>query len=226
MFKFAIAAVVGGACVAGLGAATGVVGAPHETQRGFPVHTIDSAPAASQGYLEWVNGIAGFVPHLSGVMAESPALAKSYWQLQMNLQELGSLSPAEDNIVQASIAFENECQYCVAGHTLAGQMYFEATPKEIAALRSDGNLPSAKQNALKQFALAVYSSKGRVSESELKAFYRAGYSRQQALEVVANIAAKVMTNYTNQIAMTPIDEPLKPLADGLPFQEDRELVTR
>jgi len=60
--------------------------------------------------------------------------------------------------------------------------------------------------------------------SQLQSFLDAGYTRAQALDVVACIAAKVMSNYVNQIALTPIDEAFAPLAEGLPYREERNLL--
>ena len=40
-------------------------------------------------------------------------------------------------------------------------------------------------------------------------------------DVVANIAAKVMSNYANQIALTPLDDAFSGLADDLPYREGR-----
>ena len=44
-----------------------------------------------------------------------------------------------------------------------------------------------------------------MSEAELSAFLDAGYTGAQALEVVLGLAVKVMSNYTNSIAGTPLD---------------------
>lgn len=164
------------------------------------------------------------IPNVAAIMAESPALLNSYWQLQQNLQRQGTLTPPEDNIVQMAIAYENKCQYCVAGHTFAGKVFFKSPAEQLEALRSNKALPTAKEDALRVFALAVYEKQGRVSAEEMDAFLEAGYTRAQALEVVGGIAAKVMTNFTNQLALTPTDEAFKELQEGLPFAEDRKAV--
>ncbi len=200
--------------------------APLETQRGYSIHSIDSAPEPTKEVLQWYVENFQFVPHLAGVMADAPALSRSYWQLQQNLTSMGSLTPPENNIVQLAVAVENECQYCVAGHTLAGKMYFQSSEEQLQALRMNAKLSEPKFNALRDFALQVMDSRGRVTAAQLKSFMDAGYTRQQSLDVVANVAAKVMSNYTNQIAETPIDDPMKPLAEGLPFKEDRKSVAR
>ncbi len=195
-----------------------------KTERGFAIHTMKSAPAATMPALNFGMANFGFIGNLTGVMAESPALLNSYYLLQLNLQRIGSLSPPEDNIVQMSIAMENKCQYCVAGHTLAGKVFFKSPAAQLEAIRAQAKLPEAKFNALRDFALQVYESKGRVTDAQFKRFLAAGYNRAQALDVVANVAAKVMSNYANQMARTPLDKQIKPMAKGLPFAEDRKTV--
>lgn len=195
--------------------------APFKTERGFAIHNAKSAPEASLPAIDWGVANFGFVSNLTGMMAESPALLNSYWALQINLQRIGSLSPPEDNIVQMAIAMENKCQYCAAGHTLAGKVFFKSPAAQLEALRRESKLPTAKFNALRSFALNVYNSKGRVTNAQFKAFLAAGYSRRQALDVVANVAAKVMSNYANQIARIPVDKQIEPFTKGLPFAEKR-----
>jgi|GEM_PF-501397 len=194
------------------------------TERGFVIHTLKSAPPTVAEEMKFYVDTFQFVPNLAGVMAESPALLKSYFALQSNLQAIGSLSPPEDNIVQMSIAVENRCQYCTAGHTMAGKVFFKSPDEQLEALRQKADLPEPKLNALRDFALQVYESQGRVTDGQLASFLQAGYTRQQALDVVANVSAKVMSNFANQLARTPLDDQLKPMAAGLPFVEDRKVV--
>jgi alkylhydroperoxidase family enzyme len=53
---------------------------------------------------------------------------------------------------------------------------------------------------------------GNVSKDDLSAFFDAGYGHRQALEVIMTLSQKVMSNYINHIAETPIDEPFKKFA--------------
>lgn len=64
-------------------------------------------------------------------------------------------------------------------------------------------------------------NQGRMATSHLETFLDAGYTRAHALDVVACISVKVMTNYANQIALTPLDEAFAPLAEYLPYKEER-----
>ena len=192
------------------------------TERDFPMHSTASAAEDSLPALEWYKDSFSMVPNLAGVLAESPALLLSYWQLQQNLFAHSTLSRQEINIVQATVAHANTCQYCVAGHTAFGKMeFFNNTDEQLNAVRNEDAFEDPKLNALRDFTLLVLEKQGRISDGQLTAFLHAGYTRAQALDVVANIAAKVMSNYANQIALTPIDEAFSAFANGLPYREER-----
>ncbi|MFQ6553525.1 carboxymuconolactone decarboxylase family protein [Aestuariibius insulae] len=199
---------------------------PDATERDFPIHTAASAPEGSQEPLAWYLDTFGMVPNLAAVLAESPALLTSYWQTQNNLLADAALTRQEINIVQTSVAHANACQYCVAGHTALRKMeIFDNTDEQLVAVRQDKPFDDPKLDALRDFALLVLRNQGRMASSQLQAFLEAGYSRRAALDVVACIAAKVMTNYANQIALTPVDDAFAPFASDLPYREDRTVRT-
>ncbi|WP_256936082.1 carboxymuconolactone decarboxylase family protein [Caballeronia sordidicola] len=78
-------------------------------------------------------------------------------------------------------------------------------PAVIEALRAGVPLPNAKLEALHRFTTLVVRDRGFVPEVDIVAFLAAGYTRQNVLEVVLGVAAKVMSNYTNHLAHTPLD---------------------
>lgn len=185
------------------------------TPGGFQQH--ETPPAGLESVWEFYSTNFGFVPNLAKVMAGSPALLKSYVDTQNNLKANAKLSQAEINVVQMAIAVENKCEYCTAGHTMAGQAFFKTPMEVMQAVRSRKVVNDPKMNALRNFAIRVYMSRGEVRQEDMEKFLKAGYTRDQALDVVACVSAKVMSNYTNSLAKTPLDEPLKPLAQGLSF---------
>lgn len=197
----------------------------HETEREFPIHSANSAPEATRETLQWYHDTYGMVPGVVNVMATSPALLLSYWQTQLNLMEHSGFTPAEINIVQTTVAHENECQYCVSAHTaFGGQAPFNNTDEQFDAIRTGVDFEDERHGVLRDFTVLVLSNKGRMSTAQLNEFLDAGYTREQAFDVVACIAAKVMTNYMNQIALVPVDEAFSSFADGLPYHEERTAV--
>ncbi|MDY0208519.1 MAG: carboxymuconolactone decarboxylase family protein, partial [Pseudomonas sp.] len=60
--------------------------------------------------------------------------------------------------------------------------------------------------------LAVVRGRGHVDETVLSEFLEADFTQRQVLEVVLGTAQKVMSNYTNHLANTPIDKPFQTFA--------------
>ena len=171
----------------------------------FPIHTVDSAPDASKPLLEKSLAAFGRVPGLHATMAESPALLEGYQILHKLFAESTSFNGDELTVVWQTINVEHACHYCVPAHTgIAKMMGVDDAISE--ALRNETPLPNARLEALRTFTLQMVRSRGNATEAEVQAFLDAGFTKQQILEVVLGIAQKVMSNYTNHLAETPVDE--------------------
>jgi len=55
------------------------------------------------------------------------------------------------------------------------------------------------------FTRTLIANRGKASEAELQVFFNAGYSDVQVLEVILGLSIKLISNYTNSIAGTPLD---------------------
>lgn len=186
-----------------------------QTIRGFDLEAIENPSAEVQEVYDWYMKNFQFIPNLGKLLSGSEATLLSYMHMQWHLDKKGSLTPEENNIVQLTVAVENECKYCTAGHTLAGKVLFGSADEDLKALREKTTLSSEKFNALHEFAKAVYHAKGRVSDKVLEDFRNAGYNNAQALDTITNIGAKVISNLANQLAMNEVDEQFAVFAEGL-----------
>lgn len=173
----------------------------------FTAHTIETAPEAAKPIFEGVKAAFGFVPNLQSYMAESPELLAGYTAL-WDLFGKTTLSSHEQQVVYMTANFENECHYCMAGHTTLARMQ-KMEEGVIAALRNGGELPDARLEALHRFATLVVRQRGWVAESDVDAFIAAGFTKRNVLEVILGVATKVMSNYTNHITHTPLDAFMK-----------------
>jgi len=63
-----------------------------------------------------------------------------------------------------------------------------------------------KLEALRQFSQVINISRGNPRPNDLKAFFAAGYEESHILEIILGTALKVMSNYTNHVAETPVDD--------------------
>lgn len=176
----------------------------------FTLHDKDSAPEKSKPLLENSQKAFGMIPALHAVMAEAPGILEGYQKLH-ELALDSSFDNDETTVVWQTINVEHACHYCVPAHTgIAKSM--NVSDDIINALRDETSLPNDKLEALRTFTLAVTRKRGEVSSEDLNAFYEAGYERRHVLEVILILSQKVMSNYVNHIAETPVDEPFKKFA--------------
>ncbi len=176
----------------------------------FTIHTVDTAPEDSKAMLEGAKKQMGMVPNLFGVLAESPSTLQAYQQLHQAFLDT-SFNPEELTVVWQTINVEHECGYCVPAHTgIAHSM--KVDPALTEALRNKAAMPTVKLQALQDATLSIVRNRGNISEAELAAFYAAGYGQQQVLEIILGLSQKVISNYTNHVAKTPVDDVFKKFA--------------
>lgn len=176
----------------------------------FTLHDKDSAPENAKPLLENSQKAFGMIPGLHAVMADAPPVLDGYQKLH-ELVLNTSFDNDETTVVWQTINVEHACHYCVPAHTgIAKSM--KVSDDIINALREETPLPSDKLEALRTFTLAVVRKRGEVNSEDLNAFYEAGYERSHVLEVILVLSQKVMSNYINHIAETPVDEPFQKFA--------------
>jgi alkylhydroperoxidase family enzyme len=178
------------------------------TGENLRIHTIETAPDASKPLLEKSKKSYGYVPNLHGALAEAPGLLDAYQTMHQLFLD-SSFDKDELTVVWQTINVEHECHYCVPAHTAIAKA-MKVDDSIIAALRNKTTLPSPKLEALRNMTLALVRNRGVVSQEEITAFYEAGFNQRQLLEIILGLSQKVISNYTNHIAETTLDDAFKP----------------
>lgn len=169
----------------------------------FPVHASDTAPEASKPTLDAVQKAYGFVPNLFRVMAEAPVAGEAY-KTVMGIFEKSSLSATEQQTVLLSVSFTNQCDYCMAAHTVIAGM--KNVPADVVeALRNGATLPDARLQALAVLTREIVETRGFPGDAAKEAFFAAGYGAREYLEVIVGVSVKTLSNYINHAADTPLD---------------------
>jgi alkylhydroperoxidase family enzyme len=109
------------------------------------------------------------------------------------------------------MATRDGCHVCVAMHT-ARLRQLDTPAALIQALRDDKPLPDERLQTVRDFTHTVLDTAGAVPGAALTAFLTAGFTRQQALEVVLGIGTHTMSTLANRLTHAPLDEPLAPFA--------------
>lgn len=170
----------------------------------FTSHTLESAPELSKPFIEKSIHENGRLPGLHAIMAEAPGLLEGYQTIH-KLFTASSFNAEELTVIWQTINVEHECIYCVPAHTGIAHM-MKVDPVLIEALRNKEAMTTPKLQVLHDTTLALTRNRGNLSQEEMSTFFNAGYTQRQMLEIVLGLAQKVMSNYTNRIAETPVDK--------------------
>ncbi|MFD2542690.1 carboxymuconolactone decarboxylase family protein [Lacinutrix gracilariae] len=174
------------------------------------IQNLETAPEESKPLLEKSLKGFGMIPGLHGVLSTSPQIFEAYQTLH-ELFTQTSFNAEELTVVWQAINVEHACHYCVPAHTgIAKMMQVEDTITE--ALRNETPLENPKLEALRTMTLTIVKNRGNVTQEDLDTFYAAGYGEQQVLEIILGLSQKVISNYTNHIANTPVDAPFQKFA--------------
>lgn len=170
----------------------------------FTIHTIETASEAGKPLLEASFKATGRIPGLHGTMADAPPLLAAY-QVAHQQFLATSLTDEEKTVVWQAVNVEQNCHYCVPAHTGIAKM-MKVDDAITEALRNETPLPTAKLEALRDFTLLVVRNRGFVDDADTQAFLDAGFEPHNILEVILGVSQKVMSNYTNHFAGTPVDK--------------------
>ncbi|MCP4595580.1 carboxymuconolactone decarboxylase family protein [Neptuniibacter sp.] len=176
----------------------------------FELHTMESAPEETKPLFENSLKNFGMIPNLHAVLGEDPAVLEAYQLLHKLFQET-DFNAAELTVVWQTINVEHECGYCVPAHSLIANM-MQVDPAVDTALRNKTALPTEKLQVLHETTLSIVQNRGHLTEQELERFYAAGYEPKHILGILLGLSQKVMSNYTNHIAKTPLDESFQKFA--------------
>ncbi|MBV9446901.1 MAG: carboxymuconolactone decarboxylase family protein [Streptosporangiaceae bacterium] len=196
----------------------------------FPSHTIESAPPAARRTMAATRDHWGYLPSAVGKLATSPHTLDGFMKLN-GIFESCTLDALAREVLVMTVATRNGCHVCVAIHTQR-LTAMEASPSLIAALRDSAPLADPRLEAVRVFTLRVLDTTGDVGEptprpeaqansaprpeaqanSALRAFLAAGFTPQNALEVVLGIGTYTLSTLANRLVGAALDEPLAPFA--------------
>jgi len=168
--------------------------------------SIDTAEPAAKAVLEKALAALGFIPNMYAGMVNSPGLLDTYLHGYALFRSESGFSPQEQEVVFLTISHENACTYCVAAHSTLADMKMGVPAEVTDAIRDGGEIPDAKLAALSRFTRTMVQSRGNPVDGDMRAFTDAGYSERHALEVILAIAVKTISNYSNHLFHTEVDE--------------------
>ncbi len=179
------------------------------TQSRFAPQTVESAPAAARPLLRASAAQFGFLPSPVARAAQSPALLK-HLLAGFGAFEHSSLSALEREVVAFTVAFEIECHYCMSMHSALMARAAHVPEGFVASLRAGTALADARSEALRQFVREIVVERGRASEERWRALDAAGFTEEQALDVLLGVGVYLLSTLTNVVTGAELDAPFEP----------------
>jgi len=164
------------------------------------------ADSPARDAMERGHKAAGLLPNMYRAMAQAPALLDTYLTGYERFRNESGFTPAEQEIVFLTISAENGCEYCVAAHSFIADTYSNVPTEMTNAIRDGESIYDARLNALHRFTQHLLAGRGRPTRVAVQDFVAAGYVESQILYLVLAIAVKTMSNYTNHMFETPLDD--------------------
>ena len=166
----------------------------------------DAATGIAKEILDGTKAKLGFVPNMYRAMANSGGYLSTYVHGYNAFRQESGFTPVEQELIFLVISRENGCDYCVAAHSMIADKVSKLDPETLAAVRLGNSIPDEKLRSLAVFTSHVFSTRGMISNAEAASFLAAGYEKKQIMEIVLAIAVKTLSNYSNHIHHSEVDD--------------------
>ena len=163
------------------------------------------ADTATAQTLAGVRAKFGLVPNMMATMAHAPAALDGYLRFAGALAG-GRFSAKRREAIALTVAQANRCGYCLSAHSALGDLAGLARDEQAEARVATARDP--QEAALLKLAESIVRTQGHPEADVLRDVRAQGFGDADVLEVIANVALNIYTNYVNHIADTEIDFPV------------------
>lgn len=172
----------------------------------FTVPTRDTVSEGNQALFDALQGKLGFVPNLYATFALSRNALGTYLALQ---SAKSSINAKAREVINLVVSQYNECRYCLAAHTALGKMN-GLTDAQILEIRAGTASFDAKLDPLARLTRALVAKRGHVDGGAIDAFFAAGWTRENLIDVIMTVGDKIISNYLHAATDIPVDFPDAP----------------
>ncbi len=170
----------------------------------FSIPSKAQASVENQKTFDNMEKSLGFVPNIYAYMSHSETALKDYLQLS---NRKTSLSIKELEVVNLVTSQINGCQYCLGAHTMIAKNN-GFTDEQIVETRKGTASYDERLDVLAKFTQEAVANRGQVSEAQKEAFFGAGFTQENLVDVVVLIGDRTITNLLHNLADFAIDFPL------------------
>jgi AhpD family alkylhydroperoxidase len=172
----------------------------------FTVPTFEQVSPTNQAMFENLKKGLGMVPNLYATLAHSENALASYLTLQNAKTSINGKAREVVNLVVSQV---NNCEYCLAAHTVIGGMV-GFTTAQVLEIRGGTASFDAKLDALAKLTKSIAINRGHADSAVVEAFFAAGWNEENLVDTIVTIGDKTVTNYLHGVTKVPVDFPAAP----------------
>ena len=172
--------------------------------KGFRILERNEVTAENQVLFDRLTSMLGIVPNLYAGFAWSANGLSTYLALENGKS---SLNARQREVIQLIVSQVNDCVYCLTAHTEIARMN-GFTDEQIREIRSGSATFDRRLDAIVKLAKSVAENRGRSDDASLEAFYAAGLTNENLVDLVIVIGHQIVANYLQALINMPLDFPL------------------
>jgi AhpD family alkylhydroperoxidase len=177
-----------------------------EYRLSLPLQSLETADSDAKPVLEKALAQVGFLPNMYSGMVNLPGVLDTYLTGYAAFRKGTAFTAQEQEVILLTISAENACTYCVAAHSVIADQMSKVPIEVTDAIRNGTTIPDPKLAALSKFTELMVVGRGLPTKAEVEEFLRAGYTEHHILGIVLAIAVKTLSNFSNHLFHTPLDE--------------------
>jgi uncharacterized peroxidase-related enzyme len=174
------------------------------TNRTFTVPARAEVSPTNQAIFDKLQKGIGFVPNLYAYFAKNETALGDYLTFQNRKSTLIGKEREIVNLVTSQI---NGCRYCQSAHTMLAKMN-GFTDEQVLEIRRGTASFDSKLDALARLTTSIVHNKGRAANIAIEAYFAAGYTEANLIDVIIAVGDKQISNYLHNLTNLEIDFPL------------------
>lgn len=174
--------------------------------KSFTVPTRAEVSTANQAIFDTLQKGLGVVPNLYAYLAKNETALGDYLALE---DRKSTLNKKEKEVINLAVSQVNECDYCLAAHTVIGKMT-GFSDEQMIEIRGGAATFDQKLSALATFAKEVVLQRGKPSSHATAQFFAVGYTEANLIDVVLLVGDRIISNYLHGITGVTVDFPAAP----------------
>jgi uncharacterized peroxidase-related enzyme len=164
---------------------------------------------ANRNYVEYFDKRLGHIPNLYLYMMHSASAFDTFYTFH---NRKTSLSLREREVISLVMAEVNKSLYCLSAHTMIAKLNgFDE--EQIIQVRQGKADFDPKLDALAGLVKRLAEKTDLGLTTELAAFFEAGYTREDLVDVLHAMGENIISNLTAKTLTVPIDFPLAQALD-------------